>query len=154
MIALGARPWIPRCRIRPVRCWWTAKRGNSSEDGFLLMMEDRLLMRRAVWELDQWVMQTDGTQDEETQPWPEDAEVISSGLIPSELGDLVGLTSLDLRDNDLSGPLPESLVELVQLRTFVVTANSLCVPDTPTLTARLEGLTVEDTDSLEVCEQP
>lgn len=99
-------------------------------------------------------MQTDGTQDEETQPWPEDAEVISSGLIPSELGDLVGLTSLDLRDNDLSGPLPESLVELVQLRTFVVTANSLCVPDTPTLTARLEGLTVEDTDSLEVCEQP
>ena len=64
-----------------------------------------------------------------------------SGIVPAELGDLVGLTELSLQNNALSGPIPQSLLQLDRLRRFFIGGNgSLCVPGTSSFVAWLQGM--------------
>jgi hypothetical protein len=48
-----------------------------------------------------------------------------SGTIPSELGDLLNLWSLDLRSNELTGTLPTALGDLANLRDLLLNGNQL-----------------------------
>ena len=48
-----------------------------------------------------------------------------SGSIPTELGNLVDLTYLDLSFNSLTGPIPAELVNLSALNSLVLTSNNL-----------------------------
>ena len=62
---------------------------------------------------------------------------VISGRIPPDLGSLVNLTALDLRQTMLSGPLPESLTRLSALNWLALDGSALCVPDTPAARAWL-----------------
>ena len=76
--------------------------------------------------------------------WDSDAqETIPHGLsgpIPTELGRLSNLTSLNLGGNDLTGPIPTELGELVSLTGLWLYSNSLTGP-IPTELGRLSNLT-------------
>ena len=66
-----------------------------------------------------------GRQDEETGEW------VSHGLrgtIPPELGSLSGLTSLNLRANELTGPIPPELGNLSGLEELWLDGNALTGP--------------------------
>ena len=54
-----------------------------------------------------------------------------SGSIPSELGDLLGLTRLDLSDNSLTGEIPAELGNLTNLTELRLSGNNLtgCIPE-------------------------
>ncbi len=54
-----------------------------------------------------------------------------SGSIPSELGDLLGLTRLDLSDNDLTGEIPRELGQPENLEELRLSGNNLtgCIPE-------------------------
>ena len=54
-----------------------------------------------------------------------------SGMVPAEVGRLVDLTRLDLRDNSLSGTIPVEVGRLTNLRTLNLGRNSLsgAIPD-------------------------
>ena len=71
-----------------------------------------------------------GRRDEETGEW------VSHGLrgsIPSELGSLTGLTSLNLRANALEGPIPPELGNLAGLEELWLDGNGLEGPIPPEL---------------------
>ena len=64
-----------------------------------------------------------------------------SGPIPPELGNLTKLTYLYLDRNDLSGPVPESFLQLEQLDTLNLFGNKrLCMPSTSAFASWLEGI--------------
>lgn len=48
-----------------------------------------------------------------------------TGTLPSELGDLSELVTLDLASNEVSGPIPAELGELTRLQTLSMTSNQL-----------------------------
>ena len=84
-----------------------------------------------------------GRQDGETGEW------VSHGLrgpIPSELGSLSGLTSLNLRGNALAGPIPPELGNLAGLEELWLDGNTLEGPIPPELgnLARLRDLRLRD----------
>ncbi len=62
-----------------------------------------------------------------------------SGPMPSELGQLANLTSLDLGDNELSGPIPPELGQLGNLVILELPRNQLTAPIPPEL-AQLANL--------------
>ena len=68
------------------------------------------------------------------------------GPIPPELGHLTGLTSLDLSTNALEGPIPPELGHLARLTSLNLRANALEGPVPPELGALegLEGLWLDD----------
>ena len=51
-----------------------------------------------------------------------------SGTLPSELGNMVNLETLVLRDNDLVGPLPRGMIQLSKLKRLDISGTNLCVP--------------------------
>ena len=54
---------------------------------------------------------------------------------------MVGLTEFSLQDNDFSGPIPRSFLQLGGLRQFFIAGNeSLCVPGTSSFVAWLQGI--------------
>ena len=63
-----------------------------------------------------------------------------SGPIPSELGNLANLTSLNLSRNDLTGPIPTELGRLANLTSLNLSRNDLTGP-IPTELGRLTDLT-------------
>ena len=67
--------------------------------------------------------------------------------IPPEIGNLTNLTWLELNDNQLSGPIPQSLLQLDELRHFTIRSAQLCVPGTPGFADWLEA--IESTDAWE-----
>ena len=53
-------------------------------------------------------------------------------LLPPELGRLASLVKLDLHGNqDMAGPLPASMAQLMRLRTLYIDGTALCVPSEP-----------------------
>ena len=67
-----------------------------------------------------------------------------TGPIPAELGSLADLESLHLYGNDLTGPIPESFLEIESLKYFGFQRNAdLCAPGTIDFVTWLEG--IEDT---------
>jgi hypothetical protein len=52
-----------------------------------------------------------------------------SGSIPPELGKLGNLQYLDLYNNDLSGSIPQSFTQLSKVSRFIFSNTTLCVPD-------------------------
>ncbi len=58
-----------------------------------------------------------------------------SGPIPSELGNLTGLTGLDFQNNGLSGPIPPELGNLTSLTILWLSGNDLSGPIPPELGA-------------------
>ena len=48
-----------------------------------------------------------------------------SGPLPSEIGNLINLTSLDLHGNQLTGPIPTEIGNLTNLTTLNLTENQL-----------------------------
>ena len=67
-----------------------------------------------------------------------------SGPLPAALGSITSLTTLDLRDNQLSGTIPD-LTALTQLQTLNLSANQLSgtIPDLTALT-QLQTLNLRD----------
>ncbi|MXY97193.1 MAG: hypothetical protein F4Z29_05475 [Gemmatimonadetes bacterium] len=64
-----------------------------------------------------------------------------SGAIPPEIGNLERLTSLELDKNpDLSGPLPQALVRLLDLRNFQAIDTGLCIPQNAEFLSWLNGI--------------
>ena len=73
-----------------------------------------------------------------------------SGEIPSEIGNLINLTHLDLGTNDLTGKIPESICEIYpNINQFNITHNHLCPPYPECLTEEDIG----EQDTLE-CYEP
>ena len=71
-----------------------------------------------------------------------------TGPIPPELGGLTQLEELNLARNNLSGLLPRSLLQLDRLRHFFINGNeSLCIPGIRVFDVWLQGL--ENWDGLE-----
>lgn len=65
--------------------------------------------------------------------------------VPAELGNLKRLNILDLHQNDLSGPVPASFLQLERLRSLDLFANErLCIPGTSAFASWLDG--IEDAD--------
>ena len=62
-----------------------------------------------------------------------------TGIIPSEIGDLVNLTSLVLNNNNLSGSIPLSFANLTNLTQFDISDNFLTGCYDPTLAASNAG---------------
>ena len=64
-----------------------------------------------------------------------------SGSVPPELGQLVNLELLDLsRNADLSGPLPEEMLNLTKLNALSIGSTQLCVPQTAQFDEWLAGI--------------
>ena len=61
------------------------------------------------------------------------------GTIPPELGDLAWLESLDLGDNELSGPIPLELTRL-DLKALILDDTQMCVPETDEIISWLGGI--------------
>ena len=61
-------------------------------------------------------------------------------MVLSELGNLVSLGVLEIRDNDLFGKLPLTMVNLSELHYLSFGGQELCAPETPEFQAWLAGL--------------
>ena len=57
-----------------------------------------------------------------------------------ELSNLANLTLLNLGNNQLTGPIPPSLLRLAALRYFYIAGNALCTPGTSVFAAWLQAL--------------
>ncbi|MCY3555615.1 MAG: Ig-like domain-containing protein [Gemmatimonadetes bacterium] len=67
-----------------------------------------------------------------------------SGNVPPELGQLANLEVLDLsRNADLSGPLPEEMLNLTKLDALSIGSTQLCVPKTDRFDEWLAGIRVK-----------
>lgn len=67
-----------------------------------------------------------------------------SGSVPPELGRLVNLELLDLsRNADLSGPLPEEMLNLTKLNALLIGSTQLCVPQTAQFDEWLAGIRIK-----------
>ena len=71
-----------------------------------------------------------------------------SGNLPRELGDLQGLTRLDVGGNELWGPLPQSLTVL-SLEELRYANTELCVPDDDSFREWLTAITTHDGTSMQ-----
>ena len=71
-----------------------------------------------------------------------------SGSLPRELGDLQGLTKLDVGGNELWGPLPQSLTNL-SLEELRYANTELCVPDDDSFREWLTAITTHDGTSVQ-----
>ena len=70
-----------------------------------------------------------------------------TGPIPAELGNLVNLELLYLPYNALTGPVPAELGNLVNLRDLILSSNPLTgsLPQSLTQLSQLRGLSIDDT---------
>ena len=64
-----------------------------------------------------------------------------SGPIPSEIGNLINLTSLDLHGNQLTGPIPPEIGNLINLTSLDLHGNQLTGPIPPEI-GNLTNLTI------------
>ncbi len=100
------------------------------------------------WSVDTAITNWDGVTVSSTTPKNvtglDLSEESLSGSIPSELGDLLGLTRLDLSDNDLTGEIPRELGQPENLEELRLSGNNLtgCIPEA------LEGVSTNDLSSL------
>ncbi len=75
-----------------------------------------------------------------------------SGTLSVSLGKMGDLDTLDLRGNELSGPIPAGFQDLAGLESFLVTGNSdLCRPDTVSFGDWLDRLGETDATTLSTC---
>jgi hypothetical protein len=56
------------------------------------------------------------------------------------LGALVKLRDVQLQSNQLTGPLPQSMINLQQLDTFFFDRDRLCMPNDPAFAAWYAGI--------------
>ena len=71
-----------------------------------------------------------------------------SGSLPREVGDLQGLTKLDVGGNELWGPLPQSLTNL-SLQELRYASTELCVPDDDSFREWLTAIATHDGTSMQ-----